>query len=155
MDRFLSYKAKHTDIDSVLKGSFVTVTSFSVKAGAKRVIDLNTADDISLVSEFEQARSFKNIALHLPPPKDFEWHHLYEIGYHGLPFAMSFYISGNIGKMVTHQFTLSCSKAKITEQPVKGTDWGNSPLLKVNMELPETQLIHGSYQESEFVEESW
>ena len=152
---FLSYKAKHTDIDSVLKGSFVPVASFAVKGGAKRIIHLTAADDISLVSEFEQARSFKNITVFLPPTKDFEWHNLYEIAYHNLSFSMTFFASGNVGKAVTNQFTLSCKNATITEQPVKGTDWSYSSILKVNMALPETELLHGSYQESEFVEENW
>jgi len=150
---FLSYKAKHTDIDSELKGSFVPVKLFSVKGGAKRVVDFTSADDISLVSEFEQARSFKNISLFLPRTRGFEWHHLWEIAEHGLPVSMTFFTSGNIGKTVSRQFTLVCKNAKISETPVKQQDWDKSDVLKINLTLPETKLIHGSFRESEFVEE--
>ena len=152
---YLTYKAKHMDIDSMLKGSFVAVSSFAVRGGAKRKIDLTTADDISLVSEFEQARSYKNISLFLPPARDFEWHHLYEISHHNLPLAMTFFASGNVGSTVKHQLTLHCKNAQITEQPAKGTDWSNGAILKVSMTLPESELIHGSYQGNEFVEEGW
>jgi hypothetical protein len=48
----------------------LTVDSFEVQGGASRVIDLKTTDDISLASEFEQARTFKNITLYLPPTSD-------------------------------------------------------------------------------------
>jgi hypothetical protein len=50
---FLHYKAKHKDIDSELKALFVPVLLFAVKGGAKRIIDLTSTDDISLVSELE------------------------------------------------------------------------------------------------------
>ena len=152
---FLTYRAKHTDIDSELKGSFVPVSQFAVKGGAKRKIDLTSTDDISLVSEFEQARSFKNISLYLPRTKGFEWHHLWEIADHDLPVSIAFFTSGNIGRTVKHQFTLVCQNARITEQPVKEPDWGKSEVLRVNLSLPEIKLVHGSFQQSEFVEEDW
>jgi hypothetical protein len=46
------------------------IDSFEVNGGASRVIDLKTTDDLSLSSEFEQARAFKNITLYLPPTSD-------------------------------------------------------------------------------------
>jgi hypothetical protein len=153
---FFGYKAKHKDIDSVLKGSFIPVKAFSVKGGAKRLIDLASTDDLSLVSEFEQARNFKNISLYLPPAKNFEWLDLTEISIHHLPVSMFFFASGNIGQTVIHQFTLACKIAEITDSPSKTTDGGiKNIVLKVSMSLPETQLIHGSFQGSEFVEETW
>src|SRR5215203_2405173 len=48
----------------------LAVDSFEVNGGASRVVDLKTTDDISLASEFEQARAFKNITLYLPPTSD-------------------------------------------------------------------------------------
>lgn len=152
---FLSYKAKHADINSELKGSFVPVTQFSVKGGAKRKVDLTITDDLSLVSEFEQARSFKNISLYLSRTKGFEWHHLWEIADHGLPVSIAFFASGNIGRIVKHQFTLICQNAKITEQPAKEPDWGKCEVLRVNLSLPEIKLVHGSYQNTEFVQDDW
>ncbi len=151
----LTYRAKHTDIDSVIGAQFVPVTQFSVKGGAKRWIDLNITDDISLVSEFEQARSFKNIALYLPRTKGFEWHQLWEIADHGLPVTIAFFTSGNIGKTVKHQFTLISQNAKITGQPTRMPDWSGAEVLRVELSLPEIKLVHGTYQGSEFVEENW
>jgi hypothetical protein len=49
----------------------LTVDSFEVHGGASRVIDLKTTDDISISSEFEQARALKNITLYLPPTSDY------------------------------------------------------------------------------------
>jgi hypothetical protein len=153
---YLNYKAKHKDIDSVLKGSFVTVNYFSVKGGAKRIIDLNATDDISMVSEFEQARSFKNIIFYLAPGNNFEWLDFTEASIHGLPISIVFFVGGHIGKTVTHQFTLTCLNAEIIEPPVEKTDSERSgKVLKLSLSLPETRLIHGSPQGSTVVEEDW
>lgn len=153
---FLTYKARHSDIDSVLKASFVPVSFFMVKGGAKRIIDLTSTDDISLVSEFEQARSFKNVALYLSPTQNFEWLDLTEVAIHKLPISIAFFTFGNIGNANIHQFKLLCKNAKITEMP--GQRWDSVAkvnVLVVNFELPETRLIHGSNQGDEIVEENW
>ena len=152
---YFGYKAKHKDIDSVLNASFIPVSYFSVKGGAKRIIDLSATDDLSLVSEFEQARSFKNISLFLPPTKNFEWLDLTEISIHHLPVIIYFFAQGKVGKTITHEFTLSCKNAEITESPSKKTNGGKEIVLKVEMSLPEIRLIHNSPQGGEFVQEDW
>lgn len=152
---WFGYKAKHKDIDSTLNASFIPVSYFSVKGGAKRVIDLTATDDLSLVSEFEQARSFKNIALYLPPTSNFEWLDLTEISIHHLPFLMVFFAQGKIGGNITHEFSLVCKTAEITEAPGKFTDSGKGTVLKVSMALPETMLTHSSPQGDDFVREDW
>lgn len=152
---FFGYKAKHKDINSELKASFIPVSFFGVKGGAKRIIDLTVSDDLSLVSEFEQARSFKNIALYLPPTSNFEWLDLTEISIHRLSFLMVFFATGKIGETLMHEFTLSCKNAEITESPSKFTDSGKGTVLKVSMALPETKLAHGSPQGDDFVREDW
>jgi hypothetical protein len=43
----------------------VPIAQMSVAGGTKRVINFSSTDDVSLVSELEQARSNKNIALRL------------------------------------------------------------------------------------------
>ncbi len=152
---YFGYKAKHKDINSELKASFIPVAGFSVKGGAKRFIDLTSTDDISLVSEFEQARNFKNIVVYLPPTHNFEWLDLIEISIHHLPVYIVFFAQGKIGQTLTHEFTLSCKTAEITESPSKMTNGGKELVLKVNMVLPETNLIHGSPQGDDFVQEAW
>jgi len=152
---FFGYKAKHKDIDSVLKASFIPVSYFAVKGGAKRIIDLTATDDLSLVSEFEQARSFKNISLYLPPTSNFEWLDLTEISIHRLQFLMVFFASGKVGGTLAHEFTLSCKTAEITEAPGKMNDGSKGTVLKISMALPETRLMHNSPQGGEFVQEDW
>ena len=152
---YFIYKAEHKDIGSVLKGSFIPVSIFSVKGGTKRVVNLNGTDDLSLVSELEQARSFKNISLFLPPTTNFEWLDLNEISIHRLQFSMSFYVRGEVGKTLTHEFTLSSKNAKIIGLPGKMTEGRKRTVLKVSIELSETKLTHGSPEGGKVVHEDW
>src|SRR5688572_27342691 len=48
----------------------IPVHSFMVDGGASRIIKLDSTSDISIMSELEQARSFKNITLFLSPNKN-------------------------------------------------------------------------------------
>jgi hypothetical protein len=48
----------------------VPLANFQVQGGATRVIDLAATDDISLVAEFKEAQSYKNLVLYLPPTRD-------------------------------------------------------------------------------------
>ncbi len=49
---------------------FVPLHSFSVLGGAVRTIKADSTNDISVASELEQARTYKNITLFMPPAKD-------------------------------------------------------------------------------------
>ncbi len=153
---FINYKAKHTDIESELSGKLVPINYFAVKGGASRLIDLKTADDISLVSELEQARSLRNITIYLPQSNNFEWMHFNEMAFHNLPVSFALFTSGNVGKTLTHQFTLACRDAEISEQPKYKADGATgTTVLMVNMTITESQLTHGFRNGSEFVEENW
>lgn len=151
---YLHYKAKHTDIDSTLKGLFVPVWFFKVKGGAKRVVDLTSTDDISLVSEFEQARTFKNLVLYLPPPKDFEWLDLIEIATHKLPVSIKFIAFGQKGKTLTHSFVLASKTANITESPLKRSA-EKKLVLEVKLAISDIRLIHGSHDANGTSDEEW
>lgn len=48
----------------------VPIYAFQVDGGANRNVRLKSTNDISIASEMEQARSFKNIRLYLSPTKD-------------------------------------------------------------------------------------
>jgi hypothetical protein len=52
------------------RGDNIPVHSFMVDGGANRIITLASTDDISIMSELEQARSFKNVTLFLSPNKN-------------------------------------------------------------------------------------
>lgn len=45
----------------------VKAASFSVVGGAARTINLGSTNDISITSELEQARQYKNITVFMPP----------------------------------------------------------------------------------------
>lgn len=49
----------------------IPIRAFSVEGGASRSINLDSADEISIASEFEQARTYKNITLFMPPLNNF------------------------------------------------------------------------------------
>lgn len=151
---YLHYKAKHTDIDSVLSALFVSVLYFHVSGGAQRLIDLTSTDDISLVSEFEQARTFKNLVLYVPPADDFEWLDLKEISIHGLPVSIKFIAFGGVGNTVTQSFILAAKNAKVTEPPAKRTS-NAKPVLEVKLAIPDARLIHSSYHGGNTVDEEW
>lgn len=58
--------------------------------------------------------------------------------------------------MHAHQFQLVCKNAEITAMPDKRFDSiAKDMVLGVNFALPETRLIYGSRQGSEFIEEKW
>jgi hypothetical protein len=52
------------------RGDNIPVHSFMVDGGTSRIIKLDSTNDISIMSELEQARSFKNITLFLSPNKN-------------------------------------------------------------------------------------
>ena len=51
---------------------YVKATAFSVIGGAVRKIDLSSATDIGVTSEFEQARQYRNIRIYMPPTSNGE-----------------------------------------------------------------------------------
>jgi hypothetical protein len=55
----------------LLELSKIPIRSFSVVGGTSRSINLDSADEISIGNEFEQARTYKNITLFAPPSLDF------------------------------------------------------------------------------------
>lgn len=127
-----------------------------VEGGAKRTINLTSADDISLVSEFEQARSFKNIWLYLAPAQNFEWLDLTKVAFHKLPISIAFFTFGNIGNTPVRSLKILCTNAKINEIPDKRWDSAaKSKMLVVKFALPETRLIYHTRQGKEVVEEDW
>jgi hypothetical protein len=150
---YLSYVAQNAEIDSVIKSAWVPVKKFSVKGGTARDVDLGAGDGVSVALEMEEAKRFRNISLFLPPGRGFEWHQLWEIAEHGLPVSLSFFTSGSVGKTLTHQFNLMSDNARISEAPIKFSDWDSRDVLKVNFALTDIKIVHGSRQGSHFAEE--
>lgn len=149
---FLSYKAVNAEIDSVIKNAMVPVKKFSVKGGTIQEVDLSGNDDIKVSMEVLEAKMFRNISLYLPRSNGFEWHQLWEIAEHDLTLSLSFFASGKIGKTTTHQFNIISENAKITEKPIRYSDWDSRDVLRVNFSLPDLRIVHGSQQGGEYVE---
>jgi hypothetical protein len=63
----MNYKAYITFVGntSSMENQDVPVAQLSVAGGTNRVIDFSSADDVSIVSELEQARSNKSLAFHI------------------------------------------------------------------------------------------
>ena len=149
---YLSFKAVNPEIDSVIKNTWVRVKKFSVKGGTIQEVDLGGSDDIKLSMEVLEAKTFKNISLYLPRSNGFEWHQLWEIAEHDLTVSLSFFAAGKVGNTTTHQFNVLSDNAKITEKPVRFSDWDSRDVLRVNFSMPDIRIVHGSRQGAELVE---
>ncbi len=150
---YLNFKAVNPEIDSVIKNEMVPVKKFSVRGGTTEAVDLSGRDDIKLALEIQEAKMFRNLSLFLPRTNGFAWHQLWEIAEHDLPVMISFYTVGKVGNTTTHHFFVVGTNAKITEQPIRYSDWDSRDVLRVTFSLPDVEIVHGSRQGGEFVEE--
>lgn len=150
---YLSFKATNPEIDSEIKSAMVPVKKFLVKGGIQRAIELSGKDDASVALEIHDVKKFGNISLFLPRTRGFEWHQLWEIAEHNLPVSFSFFTTGSVGKTLTHQFNVISLNAKITDQPIKFSDWDSRDVLRVNFSLPNVRIVHGARDGGDFVEE--
>jgi hypothetical protein len=149
---YLSYKAVNAEIDSVIRNAMLPVRKFSVKGGTIQQVDLSGNDDVKVSMEILEAKTFKNISLYLARSNGFEWHQLWEIAEHDLTLALSFFASGSVGSTTTHQFNIISQSAKITEKPVRYSDWDSRDVLRVNFSLPDIRIVHGTRQGAQLVE---
>jgi hypothetical protein len=127
---------------------------FSVKGGTVRTINLDSTDDMSLVSELEQARSHNNISLALLVTQNFlEMSHpsinyvydLLEFAARGIPFPMQFSVEGKVGKTITQSFNLVCKEATIMQPQDTSKSIGNGDrVLVVRLATPNARLVQGS-----------
>ena len=67
---FFSFMPSEATIESARANLHLPVTAIMVDGGTSRMIKLNSLDDISLVSELEQARTYKNLIVYLAGTKD-------------------------------------------------------------------------------------
>lgn len=66
---YLNFQVAGDDDQNLYKNSNLPVAAFQVDGGASRIIKLKSTDDISLVSELEQARTFGNLYFYLSGTK--------------------------------------------------------------------------------------
>ena len=141
--RSIVYGTKDKQLTIAVLDAYIPVSYFSVKGGAKRFIDLTSTDDISLTSEFEQARKLANLKVYLPPGKGFSASDLMDIAHSKSKMSISLFVSAHIGKSLKYTLTLQCEEATIKEKPqkrpVSGTDH-----LEIIMDIPGSTLLHGT-----------
>ncbi len=123
--------------------SQVPVAYFGVAGGAKRIIDLKSTDDMSLMSEFEQARKLSNLKLYLPPDSKFSSGELIDIAHNNTKFSMSLFVAAYSKKSVKYTLTLSCDDATFKFKPQKASVEGKD-YFWVSLDIPTVTLLHGT-----------
>lgn len=124
----------------------IPVDSFEVDGGANRRINLKSTSEISVSSEFEQARVHKNIIFYIPPSKDFLALKLTDLRKDGpewfnLVFVISIYSQGKLLKTLR----ISSLRAWFVRSPAPE---GSPPLLKAIVRFQDAQLFHGQLDPS-------
>lgn len=122
----------------------IPVHSFEVEGGANRKINLTSTDEMSISSEFEQARAHANFIFYVPPTKDFLAVKLMNLSTTNFQlFDFTFVVSAySNGKMIKTLRIIS-EMASFREAP---TPVGNTPpLLMVKVRLVKPDLMHGQY----------
>jgi hypothetical protein len=121
----------------------IPIHAFEVEGGANRKIVLASMDEISVTSEFEQARAYKNLIFYVPPTKDFLAVRLMEIGKELMHFDITFVISVfSHGKLIK-ALRFSPDGAWFSKTPT--IEGGSPKLLKAWVRFHELQLLHGQY----------
>jgi len=135
--------AENNEVTLDVFNSFVPVSYFGVRGGAKRLIDLKSTDDMSLMSEFEQARKLSNLKLYLPPDGKFSSSELIEIALNNTKLSMSLFIGAYNKKSTRYTLTLYCDEATFKEKPQKVAVEGKDHFL-VFLDIPTVTLLHGT-----------
>lgn len=149
----LSYKAVKLNEISMMEGTF-EVTSFAVKGGAKRLIELSSTDEVSLISEFEQARSFKNLIVFLSAGDIFSVNDLRHLVKNNQSVSINFGVTEYRNKIFSQTLLLTCEKAKIVENPRFISDSTES-YVSIFLEIPDPKISRTSSKAGKFTNEDW
>jgi hypothetical protein len=118
------------------------IQSFSVDGGASRTINLKSPTDMSISSELEQARQFKNLTLFMPPTKnhrDMETAlQLSQAAVKKNLIAINFSIQKIIGQTLLEMISLIDLGATVKMPP---TIVGNH-MLKIDLALSKTRIAY-------------
>ena len=120
----------------------VPVHSFEVDGGTERRIDLTSSDELTIGSEFEQARTYTNFVFYILPTKDFMAVRLMNIAQtNGKHFNLTFNVSVIADGKVIRKLNLESYAARFLEAPLYVA--GEPPLLKARVRLQYIRLEHG------------
>ncbi len=120
----------------------IPVSGFFVIGGSSRVIGLSSTSDISLSSEFEQARNYQNLQLSISSPKDAVslTADLMEIAFKKATFYLSFMVQAYSAKKKIFSLVLLCQNASLKQNPIPQ---GNNAL-DLNISIPDASLYHAA-----------
>jgi hypothetical protein len=135
----------------------IPVGIFLVEGGTNREININSADDVNLVSEMEQAITHKNITLYLPPTQDGKDMQvaltLTEVALNNkLSLHMQLIVEKHSKGKKIEVFYLNMTNATLVQRPHIVTI-ENGPMLKVILRFPEAYWGHGKMIENEMIME--
>jgi len=122
------------------------IHSFEVEGGANRKIETGSPNVISISSELEQARTFKNITFYVLPTKDFLAVKLIGLRSPEIKaFDVTFEVGVYSGNMLTQNLFMHCARAWFVRVPTP--IGGTPPLLKasVHFHSQDVKLSHGKY----------
>ena len=112
--------------------------------GANRFIKTSSQDDVNIAAELEQATTFKNIILYLPPTNGGSDMRaaleLTDVAVDKLKLLFYFAVEKHSGGRMIESFTLFANSATITQRPyIVGT----GQMLKVELHFSEANWYRG------------
>jgi hypothetical protein len=119
------------------------ISAFSVVGGAHRSINLDSTDDVSISSELEQARQYKNITLFMLPTHAHDdmdvAMNLVNIALEKSTLWVDFFIAKFANGKVIEELRLICADTTIIRPPALVAQH----LLMIELQLPSVTLSHG------------
>ncbi len=140
----MKYKAYFAFQDKDQIGGGSLIRYFEVDGGASRTINLDKPEDMDIGSEMEQARTYKNIVVYLPPTKGIEIALLSKhfVEKTGLKIALQ--ISVSVGSTLIKRLELYENlTGKITSIPSPDSE---KTLVKVTASIPNVKLTLTSHR---------
>lgn len=138
----LSYEFKFMYEREDAKRTAPPISSFSVIGGASRTIHVDSPNSLSIGSEFEQARKFKNIVLFMPgSPGASDMRvaiDLTRFAAEKVRVSFSFLIRQFFNKKMIYLLQISDNEATVKKPPMMV--YGD--LLMVEFNLPSARLTH-------------
>ncbi len=125
--------------DEKIKIENMSVLSFQVRGGATRTVHLNSAKDMEIAFELDDARDHKNIQVFIPPTEGIAVAQLSEAFLYKKTLDAIFAIESKIGKTWLRTFHLSSTGTVILRHPVT-VQRNEERALKIEMALPNAAL---------------
>ena len=121
----------------------IPVHSFEVDGGANRKINFTSTDEMTILSEFEQARAFTNFIFYVPPTMDFLAVRLMSLEKKEEFFEIDFIVSVYSKGRKIQTLRLSSDEVFFRETPIY--IGGTPTLLMIKVHLARPKLLYGHF----------